>query len=343
MLTLLLLSACANNDPPGVNADPAEDADSLFMNPILTSGPDPWVFQKNGSYFLTHTTGSNVTIYKSDIMSDLSGAKKLTVWNAPSSGPNSRNIWAPEIHNINDNWYIYYAADDGQNENHRMFVLENEGADPMSGEWVDWGMLSLPGDRWAIDGTIFEHQGQLYYLWSGWEGTTNGRQDIYICKMSDPLTPIGDRVLITKPELPWETNGTNPTVVEGPQILKKEDKIFIVYSAGGCWTDGYSLGLLSTTTDADLMDPNSWIKSQESVFSQNSQGNAYGPGHNGFFKSADGSEDWIIYHANPQSGQGCGDNRSIRIQPFEWNETGVPAFGQPHPLYEKLTRPSGEY
>lgn len=346
LIAFILLSfyACAQEDPGNdVNPNPEEETDSLFLNPIHTSGPDPWVFQKNDKYYLTFTTGNNVTIYESEIMSDLSQRNQKVAWTPPATGPNSRNIWAPEIHFIDDKWYIYYAADDGNNDNHRMFVLENENENPLNGEWIDRGQLDLPDDRWAIDGTIFKQNDQLYYLWSGWEGATNGRQDIYICKMENPTTPTGNRILLTKPELSWETNGVNPTVVEGPQVIQKDGHIFIVYSAGGCWTDGYSLGLLSADASADLMDPESWTKSEEPVFSKNEQGNAFGPGHNGFFKSVDETEDWIIYHANPQSGQGCGGNRSIRIQPFSWNQSGFPEFGEPHPLNQRLTKPSGEY
>lgn len=342
---LLLFSACATDQTvehklPGQSD---AEADSLFLNPILTSGPDPWVFQTKDYYFLTFTTGINVTLYRSSKISDLSDAFRKVIWTPPSMGPNSRNIWAPELHRVKGKWYVYYAADDGNNDNHRMFVLENSNEDPTVGQWIDKGELRLPDDRWAIDGTIFEHEGQLYYLWSGWEGTTNIRQDIYICKMSDPLTSTGERVLLARPELSWETNGVNPTVTEGPQVLKNGNKLFVVYSAGGCWTDDYTLGMLSAHKDADLMHPGSWKKSQQPVFVQNPEGNAFGPGHNGFFRSMDGTEDWIIYHANAFSEQGCGSNRSIRIQPFYWKGDSTPFFGRPHPLYQKLTRPSGEY
>ncbi|WP_185154296.1 family 43 glycosylhydrolase [Fulvivirga sp. M361] len=342
---LLLFWTCATNQTPESQLpdQPDVESDSLFLNPIHTHGPDPWVFQTEGQYFLTFTTGVNVTLYRSSEMSNLSGAFKKVIWTPPSTGPNSQNIWAPEIHRVHGKWYVYYAADDGNNENHRMFVLENSHEDPMAGQWVDSGELKLPDNRWAIDGTIFEHEDQLYYLWSGWEGVTNIRQNIYICKMSDPLTPTGKRVLLTSPELSWETNGVIPTVTEGPQMLKKDDRLFIVYSAGGCWTDGYTLGMLSARKDADLMDPASWEKSPQPVFIQNPEGNAFGPGHNGFFTSKDGTEDWIIYHANGFAGQGCGNKRSARIQPFLWKDDGTPDFGQPHPLYQKLTKPSGEY
>ncbi|MEJ7661106.1 MAG: family 43 glycosylhydrolase [Hymenobacter sp.] len=56
---------------------------------------------------------------------------------------------------------------------------------------------------------------------------------------------------------------------------------------------------------------------------------AYGPGHNGFFKSKDGSEDWLVYHANNLVGQGCGDSRNPRIQKFTWNADDTPNFGTP--------------
>lgn len=343
-LCFFTLTACEEESKIDKN-DPEKEqqVDSLFQNPIHTSGPDPWVFQTDDFYYLTFTTGYNLTVYRSEQMSDLSQAQSKVVWTPPTTGPNAKNIWAPEIHRVNGKWYIYYAADGGENKHHRMYVIENANEDPMTGTWVDKGQLELPDDKWAIDGTIFSHNDRLYYLWSGWAGEENVRQDIYICMMDDPLTPVGERVLLTKPELGWETNGVNPTVTEGPQILKKGNKIFIVYSAGGCWTDGYALGMLAANTNANLMDPNTWSKSQTPVFSQNPKGNAFGPGHNSFFKSKDGSEDWIIYHANPQTGQGCGAERSIRIQPFIWNEDGYPDFGKPHPLNDRLVKPSGEY
>jgi GH43 family beta-xylosidase len=55
----------------------------------------------------------------------------------------------------------------------------------------------------------------------------------------------------------------------------------------------------------------------------------YAPGHNSFFKSPDGTEDWILYHANSAPGQGCGRNRSPRAQRFTWNSDGTPNFSEP--------------
>ncbi len=113
-------------------------------------------------------------------------------------------------------------------------------------------------------------------------------------------------------------------------------------SAGGCWTDYYTLGMLTASVSSDLLDPQSWSKSPIPVFWEAPRANAYGTGHNGFFRSPDGKEDWIIYHANPKMNQGCGSERSPRAQPCTWNEDGTPNFGRPVPVGEAIPAPSGE-
>jgi GH43 family beta-xylosidase len=343
LIPMLFAPACRVKQMPGL--PPIEGPDTLagkFRNPILSSAPDPWVEQKDSFYYLIHTTGENLRLYKTKAMSDVRNATVKTVWTPPGTGPNSKEIWAPEIHYIDGKWYLYYAADNGLNENHRMWVLENSSADPLDGTWTDRGKLNLPDDKWAIDASVFEHAGQLYCIWSGWEGDLNVRQDIYICRLTDPVTPTGPRSRISRPELAWETGTDYPTVNEGPALIKRGTKLFITYSARGCWTDDYSIGLLTADSTADLLNPASWTKSTTPVFTKNTAGQAYAPGHNGFFKSRDGTEDWLIYHANAQPGQGCGDARSARMQRFTWKADGTPDFGKPAPLGIYLDKPAGE-
>jgi GH43 family beta-xylosidase len=335
---VIILLACIENDKR-IIPDPEANT---FTNPLLPSGPDPWVEQKDDWYYVTHTTGKNLRLYRTKKMSELANAEVKTIWTPPATGMNSKQIWAPEIHFINGKWYFYYAADDGKNENHRMWVLENDSEDPFTGTWVDKGELELPGDKWAIDGTAFEHNGQLYYLWSGWEGDVNGRQDIYITKMANPWTAEGNRILLSKPEHGWELKGVTPTINEAPQYLARGDKLFIIYSASGCWTDDYSLGMLTAPATANILEASSWVKSTQPMFEKNPSAQAYGPGHNGFFTSPDGTEDWIIYHANPEAGQGCGGKRSPRMQKFTWTSGGNPDFGSPVELGASLAIPSGE-
>jgi GH43 family beta-xylosidase len=334
---LLALLAVNKNDYPATSGHET----NTFTNPLLTSAPDPWVEQKDDWYYVTHTTGKDLKLYRTKKMSELPKAEVKTIWTPPATGMNSKQIWAPEIHFIQGKWYFYYAADDGNNENHRMWVLENEAADPFTGTWIDKGEIELPGDKWAIDGTAFEHNGELYFLWSGWEGDVNLRQDIYITKMANPWTPEGDRVLLSKPEFDWEIKGGKPAINEAPQFLARDNRLFIFYSASGCWTDDYALGMLMAPAASNPLDPSSWAKLREPIFEKNASSHAFGPGHNSFFTSPDGTEDWILYHANPEPGQGCGGKRSTRMQKFGWAH-GTPAFGSPVPLGAAIERPSGE-
>lgn len=70
---------------------------------------------------------------------------------------------------VQSRWFTYFAASDGDNASHRMYVLESQSQsqDPQ-GDYTFRGKLADPTDQWAIDGTTFEHGGQLYFLWSGW-------------------------------------------------------------------------------------------------------------------------------------------------------------------------------
>lgn len=125
---------------------------------------------------------------------------------------------------------------------------------------------------------------------------------------------------------------------EGPEILRHGDKLFLIYSASGCWTNSYELGMAAASASSDLLNASSWRKAALPVFWESPAAHAYGTGHNGFFKSPDGKEDWIVYHANPESNQGCGGKRSPRAQPFTWNADGTPDLGRPTLLAKQSRR-----
>jgi GH43 family beta-xylosidase len=179
-------------------------AAETFKNPVLPSGPDPWVVYQSGFYYEMNSTGRHLTIRKAEDITELAHAQTKVVWVPPANGPYSHEIWAPELHFIYGKWYIYFAADAGTNETHRLWVLENNSSDPLAGEWVLKGQLSDQTNKWAIDASVFEEAGKLYAVWSGWDGDTNGRQNIYIAGLEKPWTINGKRVKISSPDFPWE-------------------------------------------------------------------------------------------------------------------------------------------
>ncbi len=322
---------------------------TTLTNPLLPSGPDPYSYYKDGYYYYIHTEGDKLVLRKTRNFADLATAEKKTIFVPPPGKPWSKELWAPEVIFLRGKWYAYVAADNGKNINHRMYVLENASPDPMKGEWVFKGKIADKTDKWAIDGDVFEYKGKLYMVWSGWEGDTNGQQDIYIARMKDPLTIESDRVRISYPLYDWEKHGdiSNPddpphiNVNEGPQALMHADDLFVVFSGSACWTDFYALGLLRLKKGADPLDAGAWQKSSEPVFKQSPENGVYAPGHNSFFQSPDGKEYWILYHANSNSGDGCGPKRSPRAQPFTWRADGTPDFGVPVKEGKPIPVPSG--
>lgn len=323
----------------------AQDNSGTFTNPLLPSGADPWVIRQDGYYYYMQTMPNRLVIWKTKNPAGLPKAEKKTIWEAVPGTPYSHDIWAPELHFIKGRWYVYFAADDGRNETHRLYVLENNHRDPLQGEWTFKGKIADVADKWAIDASVFEYKKRWYIIWSGWEGDVNGRQDIYIAGLKNPWTIDGERVRLSSPLYGWEKHGGQRppyvTVNEGPQILRHGAALFLIYSASGCWTDFYALGMLKLTNKKNLLDSLSWRKYPEPVFKQDAANGVYAPGHNSFFRSPDGKQDWILYHANDRPGAGCGGERSPRMQPFTWHADGTPDFGMPVRTDSLLAVPSG--
>ena len=307
-----------------------------FTNPLLTSGPDPWITQVDGVYYYTHTLGNRLMLWRTDNIADLAKAEKRVVWTPPAKGPNAHSIWAPELHRLDGKWYLYYSATASgfKDDAHRaVFVLENAGADPMQGEWVDRGRVNTA--RAGIDGTVFEHGGKRYFAYSPYIGPDSG---LAIAAMSNPWTLTGPESVIAMPDKAWEKQGGRQ-ILEGPEFLPgPKGDLFLTYSASACWSDDYSLGLLHAPAGSDVLDPKAWTKTPQPVFK--SANGVYATGHNGFFTSPDGKESWVIYHANPGPGMKCTPARAPHIQRFGWSDAGWPEFGVPVASATPLPVPS---
>ncbi len=303
------------------------NADYVYIkvqNPIHEGGCDPWVYLHEGSYYYCYSRGRGISVAKMSSLHTLV-PKGTAVFDPPKWTEYSEELWAPELHYLNGEWYIYVAASDGYSSNHRMFVLKGTSQNPR-GRYEMVGQITDPSNKWAIDGTVMELNGELYFLWSGWEGDKDGKQNLYIAHMSDPCTIDSQRVMISTPEYNWETVEW-PDVNEGPTVLQHGGKTFVVYSASGSWGDYYCLGMLILTGE-DPMDPASWTKESRPVFTRR-EGVCYGPGHCSFSTAVDGSV-WMIYHGNQVSDTGW-DGRSVWIAPVTFDEDGTPHFGRPEP------------
>lgn len=327
-----------------VPAKVATKKERQFTNPIF-EGADPWIVQHDGKYIACLSDANqSIAIHISDDLTTL-GPKHI-VWEAPETGPYSREIWAPELHHLDNRWYVYFAADDGDNRNHLSYVLESEGDDPL-GPYEIRGPIYTGDDpeqkkdnRWAIDATVLEYKGKRYLIWSGW-AADNDEQWLYIAPMKSPWELSGPRVrLCHNADHLWERVGERPDqrgLHEGPQILQRNGRTFIVYSTSSSWQPTYKLGMLELKKDGDPLNPKDWIKGKRPVFTGTDE--TYGVGHASFVKSPDGEEDWIVYHAKRDRDDGW--RRAVFVQPFTWGPQGRPRFGKPVAAGELLDLPSG--
>jgi GH43 family beta-xylosidase len=306
-----------------------------FINPIIQQRADPWVYRHtDGYYYFTASVPEydRIELRRATTIQELGSASPSVIWKKHDGGAMSAHIWAPEIHYIDNRWYIYFAAATTSSPfRHRIYVLENEAADPLQGEWVEKGQLETNWESFSLDATTFEHNGVRYLVWAQKDPAIPGNSNLYIAAMSNPWTIDGRQVMISKPDYGWEQQGF--LVNEGPAVIKKNGKIFISYSASA--TDAnYCLGLLTASAVSDLLSASSWSKSPEPVFQSNPATSQYGPGHNSFTVSVDGS-DILIYHARNYkdiTGDPLYDpNRHTRAQKLNWNSDGTPDFGVPVP------------
>lgn len=299
-----------------------------FRNPITESGADPFVVRFEDGYYYVYSADGGVFVSRADNIHHLRQDGKC-IFRPEEGKPYSRELWAPEIHFIDGDWYCYVAADDGVNANHHMYVLKSTDGRP-DGVYAMVGMLDDGSGYWAIDGTVMPCGGKLYFVWSGWESRENTHQNLYIAPMKSPTELAGTRVLLSRPEYDWEKRGSGPTksgkclptVNEGPQILEKDGTVHVIYSAAGSWCRHYCLGML-TLRGGDPLNPADWVKCKEPVFVE-SEG-THGPGHCSFVKAKDGKTDFIIYHAR-RDAKGGWVGRGMRAQPFTW-DGDVPVFG----------------
>lgn len=349
-----------------------------FHNPIFDpSWPDPYCFQHaDGYYYMPRREDDRkgIGLFRSKRLSDWRQAEKSVVLRTP---PDLMSLWAPELHEINGNFYLYYCLDDGDNANHRMYVSRALNPKNLMGNWTAPKRLEVPGDDfWAIDATILKYtDNQLYIIWSGLPSLEVERpQNLYIARLCDPETVCTERVLIAEPIYSWEQNVGE--ILEGPQVLQRGNRTLIIYSGSASWTAHYNLGMMGIDNGKDPLNSDNWWRHDQPVFWRNDQENVYGVGHASFTKSPgmqifilknllayfpkkiynflrsyfslvdflkkDGTEDWIVYHAMEKPDAGW-DGRTSRIERFFWNSANnTPIFPRPSGFANKLKLPSGE-
>ena len=186
------------------NAAWAQSTPLHVDNPVVTQRADPWLYrdETTGCYHFTATVPdfSALEIRSSCRLNDLKLATPVQVWQKKAAGPMSANIWAPELHRIDNRWYLYFAAGDiAKPFSIRMYVLSNGHADPKQGTWREEGQLVTHLDSFALDATTFSHNGKRYLVWAQQDAAQTYNSALWLAEMSSPTQIKQPAVKLSEP------------------------------------------------------------------------------------------------------------------------------------------------
>lgn len=300
--------------------------------PVAWHRADPCIGKWKGKYYFiaTNDYDNNHSLYirEADTIPELVTAQEICILNT-SMYPHLGNLlWAPEFHIIRDRLYIFHAGTPQEFEKEQCHVMAlKKNGNPMKAS--DWEMpvrvikkdgSYLYGEQGiTLDMTEFEVSGRVYAAWSQrqFHPVDQGAW-LYIAEL-DPEEPwklISDPVLLSMPEYGWANNHT--FVDEGPFALITDKKIFLTFSSAAV-DSTYVVGLLSADPDADLLNPENWVKENYPLMSSRSKEGEYGTGHNSYVTDEDGLV-WNAYHGKP----GVDGPRSSGLRRVHFGADGYP-------------------
>ena len=97
-----------------------------------------------------------------------------------------------------------------------------------------------PNNTWELDPSILQLNGKLYLLGTFYNGVGSRN---FIRELSNPWTAAGTRRLLRRPRYSWETVGG--AVNEGAEVLQRNGRTFIIFSAVALLHADYKLGMLT--------------------------------------------------------------------------------------------------
>ncbi len=286
----------------------------MIQNPVLRNDPsaidktaDPHVLFFSGKYYHTYTANDRLYVAEIESLEEFNGEGRVD--HLVTDACELEKCFAPELHLIDGDFYIYAAPCRRGSEEHFVCVYKSEDGTP-TGRFVPLGAVEGIGEKWSIDATVFSFGGERYMVFTTCK-------TIYIAKMKSPTALAGAPVAIKCPERAWERQMSD--VVEGPAVIFDGETPVLVYSASDSKCDDYCLGMMRME-GSDPLSPIAWRPHPHPIL-EKAEG-MFGPGHCSFTEMA--GDLVCVYHANLESGTGW-SGRSVFVK-RAYFENGILKF-----------------
>jgi len=217
-----------------------------------------------------------------------------------------RAMWAPAIVHKEGRYFLFFAANDIQNEQEPGGIGVAV-ADKPEGPFKDWlgkPLLDKIVNRaQPIDQSVFlDRDGQYYMIYGGW-GRCN------ITRLKNDFTGF----------LPFEDGSifreiTPKGYVEGPIMFIRNNKYYFMWSEGGWTGPDYRVAYAIGNSPFGPFERIGTILQQDTMV-------ATGAGHHSVLRMP-GKDDWyIVYHRRPL-GEKDGNHRVVCIDKMEFDVNG---------------------
>ncbi len=313
-----------------------------FQNPVA-NGADPFVFLDDDGTYYMYTTNSSYWGYIGYTSRDLVNWSSLgyVFKKADITLEGESTItanWAPEVFKYNGKYYMIASV------NEYLTILTAESpAGPFA---ADGDTATKLFDYKAIDGHIFtddDGQAYLYYVKCGYDSILKASGNvIWGCKFDlATMTPVSDtntRLIASSNSYTWE-NRNQENVAEGPAIIKRNGKYYMLYTCNGYTNKNYAVGVAQATSPLGSYSR----QSNNPVIIGSTASGMVGVGHCCYTTSPDGREYWMVYHKH--AGLNQVENREICIDKITFDSSDrlvVSAdFTQGKPTAQAQPYPSG--
>ena len=294
----------------------AQSTENTFQNPVVTNNfPDPFILKEGDTYYAysTNSNSRNVPLVTSTDLINWERGRDVMPVLASWVNLSPSNVWAPEVMKVGDEYLLYYTARDKTSDRQCVGLAVSDAPDGPFRDTSDSPFICQSEEGGSIDASPFrDDDGRLYLYWKNDGNCCMLPTYLYVQELSaNGKSLLGEAVRLLRNEQPW-----HGPVVEAPQMLKREDRYYLFYSANVYSGEAYAIGYatcempLGPCTDAE----------ENPILSSDMENMPLlvGPGHQTLIQDEAG-DTWLVYHAWLINRSGLRtDVRQVWFDKIEW-------------------------